>query len=1167
MASISGTDRKTETTTTTSAILLATSTSSTSTSSTSSTQPCNSLAFDVEKQNSNSLPSPATEVTTAAIAAATIHHFIAVDSIKDSKRKPQMEIEEEELLDAVTFPVDEIPEPIKVLDDIISAFEDTSSRPQLQSSGENQSEDDGYMSLSRKNKRNSEEMSQASSNCIALATRNESFEADANELNGNCKKLDLRTITTINVHLDPSDLVQTTLPKARTMMAASSSSNNSNYSSLPCCGQRTTAMVSVGENKTRVGSCNGEKNALGIDISAVHKAVLRGSVAKLPEPMLNEHPITIYPGRCSPAKDNGSGGPGNRPKRLLASVEKHKEVCHILNPNSTSISSSSSSSSPATSDPTSDNRKTQSSSSQNTLDKSFHNSSEEEELSEDSVDGITVSSESTQLTPSGIAWEIHFKNFKKKAKQLKQEPYIKPTVKGKQGLSRLEKSTRKTCNDSHITMQMSQSTEEEFRNFEENAEILNSCVYRHSSMLGKGTFIIRRGSAKKLPKAMDIFCDYAVEKPGLSESEPDADSESEHALYSPHIANLETTKNLDIKEPTDRHSLGGVKPMTSPRDRLSLNIEPQHHQNSLKTDYSPVQYPNKETTGELTKAVKKCSIKSLEDLLSTELLNDMKISPTQEESSVGFDLQPKLTQAEASSLYVYKSATSGNPAGNDYNELRSSNTTTPRTDLAPTLEEDEEQLSDMSYSCGPLKQIESNISALLRGEMAVIRMADLINQPPSKRPLEFRPGVHKSESAKEMLLSQNAFGPLPPSPPSSNPDIFDYDDLPLPPSPGDDSSENDDIKSPMTPYIKTTAAEVHTRSMSREELRQPSTKEREKAKPVHRHMSDELPLPPPPTTFENLPPAVPPHRSAHSTNTMKSWSIDSNYRRKSPRVMGYGSGVTTPTSSHGPTYEGSGGGGYGTRRYVSYGTKRSLKQSPREEHRLQTSCSLPETPIFARGCDIPRTPYRRTPNEMTPIGSRTAPRSNTSNNINMGNSILGISGGNTYGGAMCRQRSINHALASNEMLRLSGAPQRGWYPKQRSLRPASTENIDRINTVRVWDGAAAMCGTGPSRKPLTLPPNLTPSFLNQSPREALRRVTSLLITKKKSSKEKRNKSVYSADHALDVTTSHYQDIDKVNTPKPKADSKRSQNSNNEKPKKKGIFKTLWKRTKHFSLDQ
>lgn len=168
----------------------------------------------------------------------------------------------------------------------------------------------------------------------------------------------------------------------------------------------------------------------------------------------------------------------------------------------------------------------------------------------------------------------------------------------------------------------------------------------------------------------------------------------------------------------------------------------------------------------------------------------------------------------------------------------------------------------------------------------------------------------------------------------------------------------DEVKLPAKSYMKT-SAEIHTQSMPRDEPpRHQRTKEREREKPVgrpvHRHMSDELPLPPPPpppTAFENLPPVVPPHRSGHSANTMKSWSIDSNYRRKSPRMMsGYGSGVTTPTSSHGPSYDGgSGGGGYGTRRYVSYGTKRSSKQSPREEHRLQTSCSLPETPIFARG--------------------------------------------------------------------------------------------------------------------------------------------------------------------------------------------------------------------------
>lgn len=40
-----------------------------------------------------------------------------------------------------------------------------------------------------------------------------------------------------------------------------------------------------------------------------------------------------------------------------------------------------------------------------------------------------------------------------------------------------------------------------------------------------------------------------------------------------------------------------------------------------------------------------------------------------------------------------------------------------------------------------------------------------------RRPIGFRAGVHKSESAKEMLLSQQMFGALPPSPPSSSADV------------------------------------------------------------------------------------------------------------------------------------------------------------------------------------------------------------------------------------------------------------------------------------------------------------------------------------------------------------------------------------------------------------
>nr|XP_013119211.1 unnamed protein product [Stomoxys calcitrans] len=1122
--------------------------------SSSTQQPCSRTTAE---EQIPSLLSPSQTTTGETLAATTAddktavqpqshhpsHHCQILSSASIYKQKPQMEIEEEEMLDAVTFPADEIPEPIKVLDDIISEFEDNISlRPQLQNSGENQSEDDGYMSLSRKNmkeKRDSEEMSQTSSSCAPVVTPNESFDAvdlARFESNGNCHKDQL------------DSLEQTTLPKAR----ITATTNNSNYSSLPCCGQRN-ANIS-GDAKTRVGSCNGERNALGIDISAVHKAVLRGSVAKLSEPMLNEHPVTIYPG----PKDGPSAGRSARPKRLLTSVEKHKEVCHILNPGSTSISSSSSSSSPASTGTSSDNQKTgQSSSSNNTLDK-FSNkitTDEDDEISEDSLEdpsGITVSSESTLLTPRGIAWEIHFKDFKKKTKQQKHVVKAKPV-----NLKDVyDVAPPPPQNHLHI--------EEEFRSFEESPEIQNSCVYRHSnSMLGKGTFIIRRGSTKKPPRAMDIFSNYDEPvKHGLSESEPDMDSESERVQYVTQDVRDEY-KPCDTKESNTRNNFDIGKPVTSPRDRLSLNLEPiRPATTAIRKDLSPIQLLSKTSSFE---ASKKGSLISLEGRCSSESINASR-TPCHEEVASGFDL--KASNLDPSGLFVYKQASNGSAKPTEFSDIRSTSTT-PHTDLAPTLEEDEEQLSDLSYGCAPLKQIESNISALLRGEMAVARLPD---QATHKRPLEFRPGVHKSESAKEMLLSQNTFGPLPPSPPSSNPDIFqDYNDLPLPPSPSDDTSVGeDDVKPPVKSYVQT-SAEIHTQSSSRDEFRHQRSKEREKpiTRPVHRHMSDELPLPPPPpSAFENLAPVVPPHRSGHSANTMKSWSIDSNYKRKSPRVMGgYGSGVTTPTSSQGPSYDGSGGSGYGTRRY-GFGTKRSSKQSPREEHRLQTSCSLPETPIFARGCDIPRTPYRRQ-HENTPGGSRTAPRSSTSNNINLGNSIVGISGGNTFGGAMCRQRSINHALASNEMLRLAGAPQRGWYPKQRSMRPASTENIDRICTMRVWDGTPAMSGTGPARKPLTLPPNLTPSFLNKSPREALRRVTSLLITKKKTPKDKRSKSAYTADQCLEA--SYYHDIDRnasaAVSNKKEGKQPRGQSNTAEKPKKKGIFKTLWKRTKHFSLDQ
>lgn len=89
---------------------------------------------------------------------------------------------------------------------------------------------------------------------------------------------------------------QTTLPKARPINV-----NPSNYASLPGSMQPKNANK---KHEMDLLIMNG-RTKLGIDISAVHDAVLRG-VVRLPEPMEKEHPVTIYPGRSSPVKTKSS---------------------------------------------------------------------------------------------------------------------------------------------------------------------------------------------------------------------------------------------------------------------------------------------------------------------------------------------------------------------------------------------------------------------------------------------------------------------------------------------------------------------------------------------------------------------------------------------------------------------------------------------------------------------------------------------------------------------------------------------------------------------------------------------------------------------------------------------------------------------------------------------
>ncbi|XP_076397346.1 uncharacterized protein LOC100882173 isoform X3 [Megachile rotundata] len=198
---------------------------------------------------------------------------------------------------------------------------------------------------------------------------------------------------------------------------------------------------------------------------------------------------------------------------------------------------------------------------------------------------------------------------------------------------------------------------------------------------------------------------------------------------------------------------------------------------------------------------------------------------------------------------------------------------------------------------------------------------------------------------------------------------------------------------------------------------------------------------------------------------------------------------------------------------------------------MQTSCSLPETPVFARGSDIPRTPQhannstqmRRQPGWYAPTTATTGYRRNNP--------------------------GLEQAIIGTELLRLAGGPSRGWYPtrKANQPRPASIEHLERLNNA--YD--ARLAGTGDQRKPLTLPTNITPNkYFGQSKhssasstREALRRVTSLLIKKGSGSKDGKGGKEggsscgpYAAAECGDA------------------------------PKKKGFFKGFWKRSRHYSLE-
>ncbi|KAG7212663.1 hypothetical protein KM043_012944 [Ampulex compressa] len=175
---------------------------------------------------------------------------------------------------------------------------------------------------------------------------------------------------------------------------------------------------------------------------------------------------------------------------------------------------------------------------------------------------------------------------------------------------------------------------------------------------------------------------------------------------------------------------------------------------------------------------------------------------------------------------------------------------------------------------------------------------------------------------------------------------------------------------------------------------------------------------------------------------------------------------------------------------------------------MQTSCSLPETPVFARGSDIPRTPQhagnptqtRRQPGWYAPTTATTGYRRNNP--------------------------GLEQAIIGTELLRLAGGPNRGWYPtrKANQPRPASIEHLERLNNA--YD--ARLPGTGDQRKPLTLPTNITPNkYFGQRGGG-------------KDSKGGKDNTSPSGPYAAAECT--------------------------DAPKKKGFFKGFWKRSRHYSLE-
>ncbi|CRK94373.1 CLUMA_CG007882, isoform B [Clunio marinus] len=854
--------------------------------------------------------------------------------------------------------------------------------------------------------------------------------------------------------------LQTTLPKTRPATVVPS-----RYASLPS----SNTPRNLEHEHHPGGNVYIGRNFIGIGINDVHNAVLK-SGARMPETIVNEHPVTIYPGPL----------PQKRvpPRTLPGSIERHREVCR-KNPSSDHSSSSTSSSS---------SQELKSPIKELTTPPIQPNNGfilKNDDFIKRPKSPMSTAHSPSNAPPFGIKISIQSmdnlmnnRNIIHNAK-MEQKMNMKNSKRNSRLSNNEDDDDDKFSDDSledislpppapppvippppSLSAPVTPSKRHSIA-WEVNLDDLCSSddVVPPGVDIsdGRGTYVIKKGRRRQ--RIDDFAGSASMSSINSKLSNEGLCNDSNSALnvpspvYPPSMMMPNSRHSIDLggspRHHKHQHSYHPPNVVNTPRSRLSLDLSSPTVTNTGSFDKAKTNTPTSSSTPTATKSP---SVTKLNTPTSPLVANSAPFPSRYTEFktySSTFDGLQAL-ESHNGSANITVNGISGNrvapqvssspdnplmrvsslPAIPPQNQLSGESASTPRRELAPPIEEDEED-SDGTRAA-PLRQIENNISALLRGE---IQVAQVPAARPT-RPMGFRPGVHKSESAKEMLLSQQYFGPLPASPPSSSPEMDSDEFPPLPPSP-----------SPEEPILSHGIQNIGISSRGR-------------IKSDHSYRK------------EHRAPAIPAH--APSLNTLKTRSMDAGFSKS------YRNG-SVPASS-------------------------------------------------------PRSPGRTLPPDL-PSSCTTI-------------------------GSSARHRSINHALQANgEMLRLSGLPARGWYPKQRHARStASTEHLDRLHqgSMRAWDSSAC-------RKPTTLPPNMTPpKFFNKSPREALRRVTSLLINRKGNSTPKEKES--NKREKLKE-----RDTDNVFVQPTTAVQRSPRSLGDIEPppqqKKKGFFKSFWKKSRHYSLEQ